>query len=177
MSRIKSFSNASLYPYDEIEIKDEIFNIYKYALVYIGVNFEREDVQDALLASSVGMEDALRTTIAYWYWKEEQKEEFDYPSAFLIQALQGQWKPYNWKDSYLDNPDIKNPCLIWWNDAAREWGQDFRNKWVIDVSDDSGEIMIEFATRNRISLPIAKRWGWQRLKEYILEQSKIMQSF
>jgi hypothetical protein len=177
MLRIKSFNNASLYPYDEIEIKDEIFNTYKYALVYIGVNFEREDVQDALLISSTGMEDALRTTIAYWYWKEEKKEEFDYPSAFLIQALEGQWKPYNWKDSYLDNPNIKNPCLIWWNDAAREWGQDFRNKWVVDVSDNSGEIMIEFATRNRISLGIAKRWGWQRLKEYVLEQSKTMQSF
>ncbi len=46
---LKSFIRASLFDEFEIEIKEEIFSKYKYALAYIGVDFMREDVQEALL--------------------------------------------------------------------------------------------------------------------------------
>ncbi|MEC4814984.1 MAG: hypothetical protein SAK29_17140, partial [Scytonema sp. PMC 1069.18] len=65
---LKSFYQAYLFDPQELEIKDEIFDKYKYALAYIGVDFNREDVQEALLNSVEGFEDALRATIAYWYW-------------------------------------------------------------------------------------------------------------
>ncbi|MBD2682589.1 MULTISPECIES: hypothetical protein [Nostoc] len=178
MLRIKSFNTAYLYDDDELEAKDEIFNQYKYALAHIGIDFYREDVQEIILKSIVGMEDALRATIAYWYWKQANSEEFEHPNAFLIKALQEQWKPYNWQDYYLDNSNFKNPCDQWWQDAALHWGYDFRNQWVVDINEnDAGEIFIIFSTRNRLSLRVAKQWGWERLKEYILEQSQMMNYF
>ena len=58
---------------DEFEL--EVFRIYKKALQHIGVNFDREDVQDAIVYCSFNMEDAFRRTIEYWYTGKMQHQE------------------------------------------------------------------------------------------------------
>ncbi|MCU0518448.1 MAG: hypothetical protein MUC60_16590 [Oscillatoria sp. Prado101] len=48
----------------------EILRSSKYALIYIGVDWGREDVKEALENCIDGMEDALQATIGYWKWKK-----------------------------------------------------------------------------------------------------------
>ncbi|MGK7873673.1 MAG: hypothetical protein AB4426_10300 [Xenococcaceae cyanobacterium] len=155
---------------DDLEIDSitrEIFQKYKYALVYIGVDFSREDVQLAIADCSYGMEEAFQATISYWLWKKKNNQEFEYPSAFLIAALNDQWKPFHWTDEYLDNPNFKSPCQRWWEEAAVAWGTDVRNELVADVAEtDSGYEYVLFRSGKTLSLRIAKVWGWQRVLEY-----------
>jgi hypothetical protein len=149
------------------EAEKDIFNRYKYALAYIGVDFDREDVQDTIVAHLFNLETAFQTTIAYWVWKKKNHEEFEYPNAFFIDALRGQWKPINWKDEYMDNPDLKSPCQRWWEKSASVWGTDVRNQLVADVCEtDSGYEYILFRSEKTLPLRMAKVWGWQRVLEY-----------
>jgi hypothetical protein len=148
------------------EVTQEIFEKYKYALAYIGVDFEREDVQNAVIDCSYGMEEAFQTTISYWIWKQNNNQEFEFPSAFLIAALSNQWKPYDWKDEYLNNPNFKSPSQLWWEEAAVVWGAELRNTLVADVSEDKqGSIKILFLSGKTLSLRTAKAWGWERVLE------------
>ena len=162
---LKSFLRADLFDDFEIEIKEEIFNKYKYALAYIGVDFMREDVQEALLNCVDGFEDAICATIAYWYWITEKSQPF-YANATLIQAIAQRWNSRYWKDEYLDNPNFKSPSSAWWEQAGRIWGTDLRNQTIADVNED----YILLRTGRSLSLSVATRWGWERLREYALEQ-------
>ncbi|HAG84563.1 MAG TPA: hypothetical protein DCL61_26280 [Cyanobacteria bacterium UBA12227] len=165
---LKSFNEAYLFEPEELEAKDEIFNKYKYALAYIGVDFSQEDVQEALLYCVDGFEDALRATIAYWYWLEEHSRPF-YPNSCLIQAISECWDSRYWNDCYLDNPNFKSSCEIFWEEAGKAWGTDFRNQFIADVnSDDKGFEYVMFCNEKTISLAVAKRLGWERLKDYAL---------
>jgi hypothetical protein len=151
------------------ELVKEIFNQYKYALAYIGIDFEREDVQDALSSCLVGMEEAFQATIDYWFWKRKIQEEFEYPNAFLIKALNEQWKPKNWQDAYLDHPAFKSPCQLWWEEAAEAWGADLRNQLVADVREtENGSEEIVFMSGRTLGLRRAKAWGWQKVLDYAL---------
>ncbi|MBR8835181.1 MAG: hypothetical protein DSM106950_14395 [Stigonema ocellatum SAG 48.90 = DSM 106950] len=164
---LKSFPSADLFDSSELEMKEEIFSKYKYALGYIGVDFEREDVQEALLDCIDGFEDAMRATIAYWYWLTENSQPF-YANACFLQAIGQRWDSRYWKDEYLDNPNFKNPSLVWWEEAGRVWGYDLRNQIIADVNiDEQGEYIL-FHTGKRISFSVARRWGWERLREYAL---------
>ena len=162
---LKSFLRADLFDDFEIEIKEEIFSKYKYALAYIGVDFMREDVQEALLNCVDGFEDAICATIAYWYWIAENSQPF-YANATLIQAIAQRWNSRYWKDEYLDNPNFISPSSAWWEQAGRIWGTDLRNQTIADINED----YILFRTGQRVSLSVATRWGWERLREYALEQ-------
>jgi hypothetical protein len=162
---LRSFQRAYLFDDFEIEIKDEIFSKYKYALAYIGVDFEREDVQEALLNCIEGFEDAICATIAYWYWLTENSQPF-YANACLIQAIGQRWKSSYWKDEYLNNPNFKSPSFAWWEQAGKVWGQDLRNQIIADVNED----YILLRTGKRITFSVATRWSWERLKEYALTQ-------
>ena len=110
------------------------------------------------------MEDAFQAIISYWYQKQLTNEKFEYPSAFLIEAISRKWKPYEWEDSYLDNPDFKSPCLHWWDEAASQWGRDVRNSLIADVGENEyGQEQILFRSRKKLSLQTASKWGWQRV--------------
>ena len=160
-----SLKEVSEVEVDEITI--EIFDKYKYALDYIGVNFSRADVQLAIMNCVFGMEAALQATITYWYYLQNNNQKLEYPSAFLIEALSNNWQPKNWKEEYLDNPNFKSPCLRWWDEAANVWGRDVRNSLIADVSEDEyGHERILFRSGEKLSLRIAKRWGWQKVLEY-----------
>ena len=145
---------------DEFEF--EVFRIYKKALLHIGVNFDREDVLDAIVYCSFNMEDAFRSTIEYWYTGKMQ-----YPSAFLISALNEGWKPRRWRDEWLEDPNFKSPCLLWWEEAAFGLGVGKRNALIADVTEDErGKEYVLFTNGKTITLARAKSLGWERLLEY-----------
>lgn len=166
MFSLKSFPTSDLYDFFEIEIKEEIFSQYKYALIYIGVDLSKEDIQDALLNCNEGFEDAIRATIAYWYWLTENSQPF-YANATLLQAIAQRWDSRYWKDEYLENPNFKSPAQLFWEEAARTWGTDERNQLIADVTED----YIFLCTGTRLSFAVATRWGWERLREYARAQT------
>ncbi|MUG92976.1 hypothetical protein F7734_11230 [Scytonema sp. UIC 10036] len=171
MLRLKSFNQAYEFSVEELEAKDEIFTKYKYALAYIGVDFSQEDVQEALLNCLDGFEDALRATIAYWYWLEENSQTLENPNMALIKALYNRWDSRYWKDEYLNNPKFKSPCEIFWEQSLKAWGRDIRNEIIADVnSDDNGFEYVLFRNGKTITLSVAQRLGWEKLKEYALQQ-------
>ncbi|MCD8485876.1 MAG: hypothetical protein LRZ84_03755 [Desertifilum sp.] len=144
-----------------------IFSKYKYALAYIGVDFSEENVQEALLNCMDGFEKALRATIAYWYWLKQHSEPF-YPNACIIKAISDGWDDRYWKDSYLENPNFRNPCDIFWEEAGKVWGIEFRNRSISNIgSDDNGIDYITFFNQKKLPLLSARRIGWERLKEYV----------
>ena len=152
------------------EIEKEIYLKYKPALRYIGVDFSREDVQEAILSCYSGMETAFQAVIAYWKYKQQQQEKI-YPSAALIEALREHWKPFDWQDEYLDDPRFKSPCLIWWEEAGEIWGTDIRNQLIADVNEtNSGEEYILLKTGEKIPLRIAKIRGWDWVLNYTRSQ-------
>ncbi len=158
-------SAKDYYNIDEITI--EVFDKYKYALASIGVNFEREDVQELISSSSNGMEEAFQTTIEYWGSKKIKKEKFEHPSAFLIKALAENWKPNNWSDKYLENSEFKSPGLRWLEEGACQVGREVIDHLVADVFESSsGEEYILFFSEKTLSLRAAKRMGLERVLEY-----------
>lgn len=150
----------------DTEIK-EILNQYKDALRYIGVDFAREDVQEALLSSYEGLESALQSVIAYWYQLQKKNQTLEYPSACLIAALSEGWQPVQWKPEYLDNPNFKSSCIIWWEKAAEVWGESIRNQLVADVIEtDQGYEYILFTSGLILPLNLAQIWGWEKVLDY-----------
>lgn len=158
--------------FDELDtITKEIYRKYKPALKYIGVDFSREDVQDAINYCYFGMEEAFQAVISYWIWQQQNNEKIDYPSALLIEALNEHWKPYNWKDEYLNDSRFKSLCLIWWEEAGKIWGADLRNQLIADVNEThTGEEYILLTTGEKISLNIAQLRGWDWVLNYAQEQ-------
>ena len=152
--------NVTYVEIDEVTL--DIFDKYKYALAYIGVDFDREDVQDAVIDCSQGMEEAFQATIVYWQWKSKQKEDF-YPSAALIDALNKSWKPKYWQEEYLNNPNFKSPYTLWWEQVGEKWGNDVRNQLIADVH-DTGHI--EFMSGDKLRFSVAEAWGWERVLNY-----------
>ena len=145
---------------DEFEL--EIFRIYKAALLYIGVDFDREDVQDAIVYCAFNLEDACRSTIEYFHSGKMQ-----YPNAFLIKALTQGWKPWHWRDEWLEDPNFKSPCLLWWEEAAFALGVNKRNALIADVTEDErGQEYVLLTNGETLSLARAKSLGWERLIEY-----------
>ncbi len=167
---LKSFDGADEFDALELEAKDEVFSKYKYALAYIGVDFTQEDIQEALLNCIAGFEDALRATIAYWYWLQANSETLENPNSCLIMALNNRWSSRYWKDEYLNHPNLKNPCELFWEESLKAWGRDTRNEIISDVnSDETGFEYVLFCNGKTISLSTAKRLGWEKLKEYALQ--------
>ena len=83
------------------------------------------------------------------------------------------WDDRYWKDSYLENPNFKNPCHIFWEEAGKVWEFDVRNQIIADVnSDDKGYEYVMFQNAKTISLLAAKRLGWEKLKEYLYKNIK-----
>ena len=145
---------------DEFEL--EVFRIYKAALLYIGVDFEREDVQYAIVYCSFNLEDACRSAIEYYHSGKMQ-----HPNAFLIKALNQGWKPWRWRDEWLEDPNFKSPCLLWWEEAGYELGVSKRNALIADVTEDSrGREYVLLTSGETLSLAQAKSMGWERLKEF-----------
>ena len=83
---------------DELnKIELEIYRKYKPALVYIGVDFAREDVQTAIINCYSGMEAAFQAVISYWIYKQKNQEKM-YLSAALIEAMYNHWQPFDWRN-------------------------------------------------------------------------------
>lgn len=151
----------------------EILHKYKAALTYIGVDFSREDVQEALENAYEGIEAVFQRVIEYWYFLQEQNRPF-YANACLLKALQDGWTPHHWTDDYLKNPDFKSPCLVWWEKAAQVWGEQIRNQLVADVSEtDGGYEYILFNSGKTLPLQIAQVWGWERVLNYAQQSQTI----
>jgi hypothetical protein len=151
---------------DEIEL--EIYRKYRNALRAIGVDLSREDIQETLINCNFGMESAFQAVITYWKYKQKLKEAF-YPNAALIEALNEHWQPFDWRDEYLEDPSFKSPCLLWWEEAGKRWGEDKRNQLIADVNEtDRGDQYILLRSGEKISLAIAKSKGWEWLDNFII---------
>ena len=152
------------------QIEQEIYRKYKPALKYIGVDFSREDIQEAILYCSWGLESAFQAVIVYWKYKKQQ-QEIIYPNAALIEALKEHWQPFDWQDKYLDDSRFKSPCLIWWEKAGDIWGADLRNQLIADVNetDLEGEYIL-LKTGEKLSLKIANMRGWDWVLNYARSQ-------
>lgn len=156
--------------YSELdEVGLETFRLYKYALCQIGVDFNRTDVQEAVIYNYFHIEDAFRATIAYWC----RGRMIEHPSAFLIAALSEGWKCNYWQDEWLKDPQLKNPCLKWWNDAAVYLGH-YRDSIIADVNEDKhGNNYILFTNGKTMRLETAQRIGWERVLQYGIEQGLV----
>ena len=148
------------------EITREIYHKYRYALKAIGVKTARQDVQEAIINCNQGMEAAFQRTIEYWLYLQETGTNLDYPSALLIKALEENWVPRHWQKSYLEDPRLKSPCQIWWEEALEIWGEGVRNSLVADVSDRDGVDMIFFSSGAKMQLKVAEARGWEAVLEY-----------
>ncbi len=151
--------------YDKDSIEYEVFKLYERALVAVGVNFFRGDVQDALNGCSDGLEDALRAAISYILWLKEQEKEI-HATMILVRSLNEKWKPREWCDEYLDLPMLKSYGQKWWEGAEKIWGYDKRNQLVADIVYDQGKEYIVFTNGKEMLLEIAWRWGWERVLDY-----------
>lgn len=155
-------------------VTKEIYCKYKPALKYIGVDFSREDVQEAINYCYVGIESAFQAVISYWIWQQQSNKKIDYPNALFIEALSDRWKPYNWKDEYLNDSRFKSSCLIWWEEAGKRWGTDLRNKLIADVNEtDTGEEYILLTSGEKMSLNITKIRGWDWALNYAQEKQAL----
>ena len=68
------------------------------------------------------------------------------------------------------DPELKNPCLKWWDDAAIYLGH-YRDIIVSDVTEDKhGNEYILFTNGRTMSLETAQRSGWERVLQYCIEQ-------
>jgi len=144
------------------EEQREILRIYKYALIHIGVDFPREDVQEAIELCVDGLEDACRSTIRCW-----KMEKMEYPSAFFITALYEQWQPYYWNPAWMEDPHFISPAQKWWKEAETGMGRDLRNYLIADVVDsESGADYIVFNNGRTLTLKLAQQLGWQKVIEY-----------
>jgi hypothetical protein len=149
------------------EIALEIYRQYRHALIYIGVDLSSEDVREAIVNCSFGMEAAFQAVITYWQYKQQRQEPF-YPNAALIEALNEHWQPFNWRDEYLEDVRFKSPCSIWWEEAGKLWGEETRNQLIADVNkSDRGDEYILLRSGEKISLAIARSKGWEWLWDYI----------
>ncbi len=150
-----------------------ILRQYQAALIFIGIDFSREDVQEALQETFDGFEDALMAVISYWKWK---KEKLEYPSRVLIDALQEGWKPFDWDDRWMQDPRFVPPSQKWWKEAELWMGRDLRNWLIIDVVDNppsySSLGYIVFRNKETLSFETAKRLSWEELIEYAKERAE-----
>ncbi|MBD1838867.1 hypothetical protein [Coleofasciculus sp. FACHB-501] len=150
-----------------------ILRQYQAALIFIGVDFSREDVQEALQETFDGFEDALMAVISYWRWNEEK---LDYPSRVLVDALQKKWKPKKWDHGWMQDPRFIPPGQRWWKEAELRMGYELRNRLIVDVVDNSPSSSslgyIVFRNKETLSLEVANRLGWERLIEYAKERAE-----
>jgi hypothetical protein len=153
------------------EIAREIYLKYRYALIYIGVDLAREDIQEAFVNCAFGMEAALQAVITYWQYKQQNQEVF-YANAALIESLNEHWQPFDWQDRYLDDPRFQSPCLLWWEEAGKRWGIEERNQLIADVNQtDLGDEYILLRSGAKVSLAIARSKGWEWLEELVQSRS------
>lgn len=156
--------------YELDEITREIYQKYKPALQYIGVDFSQEEVQTAIVNCYFGMESAFQAVIVYWRYKQQTKTPF-YANAALIEALHEHWKPFNWQDEYLEDSRFKSNCLLWWEEAGEVWGKEVRNQLIADVNETNfGDEYILLQNGEKISLKIARLRGWDWVKDYAQSQ-------
>ena len=140
------------------EDRQPIFNQYKYALMYIGVDFNREDVIEALQECFYDFESVLQSIISYWKYK---RENIEYPSAAFIKAVQDQWKPFEWDSRWLDDPRFKSPGQIWWEEAEIGLGRDRRNYLIADtIEPESQPSYVLFRNGRTVRLSVAQRRDW-----------------
>lgn len=145
---------------DEIEL--EIYRKYKYALLHIGVQLNWDEVQESIFLNTSSMESAFQRTIEVY-----KTGQLKHPTGFLMKALAEGYKSYHWNDEWLNDPNFKNPCLKYWEEAARVWGYDLRNALIIDVKEDkNGNQSVVFANGGSMPLNRAISLGWQQVLEY-----------
>ncbi|MEL6928897.1 MAG: hypothetical protein AAFO95_09700 [Cyanobacteria bacterium J06600_6] len=87
---------------DWLEEEDHIIRIYQPSLEAIGIDFERDEIDDYLKTCSFDLEDRLRAIIAWYIYLLTNNKHLPDPNKIFIQAFQEEWKPRYWQDKYLE---------------------------------------------------------------------------
>lgn len=78
-----------------------IIQLYKPSLQAIGIDFERDDIDDYLKMCSFDLENRLRAIIAWYVYLLANNKYLPDPNQIFIQAFREQWQPRYWQDKYL----------------------------------------------------------------------------
>ncbi len=157
--------------WDKDSVEYEIFKQYERTLIAIGVNFSRDDIQDALEGCTYGLEDAFRATISYAIWLRTQDKEV-LADAILLNALNNLWKPRYWHDDFLSLKQFQSQGQKWYENAAKIWGHDVRNQLVSDVFIDEGKEFIRFANGKEMLVDTAWKRGWEEVRAYAISKGR-----
>lgn len=153
---------------------EEIIKKYAPALTTIGVDFFNSEVEETIYYCSQDMEDAFRSTISYWHYKQNHGKDFGSPNNFLIKALRENWHPYEWDDKWMENRMFKSAGMKWLDEVEINWGRDKCNYLVADIQETilGTRATIIFRSGRNIYLREVSRMTWEDLLEYAQGRDK-----
>lgn len=138
---------AVYYEYiDDIVV--EIFDKYKWGLRRLGVNFSQE-LLETIVYCSYNLESTLMAFCSWALWLKSQgeKPDPDVLSYTLIEALRSQdgWIPYEYQKNFLQQhlDILDSPKNSLWKAAAKQLGEDFRNRVIADISEQGNIIFMD----------------------------------
>jgi hypothetical protein len=150
---------------EQINYEEEILKPYLPALIAIGVDFQREDVTEAIELCNEGLEEAVMAFIVWW---RNRGKSLQYPSAGFIQALYDQWKPKAnvWDEEILNLPELQPRYHKWLEKATQLWGKDFIDATIIDFGIKiNGIEYITLSNNETFSLDYIYRLGFEGFKK------------
>ncbi len=153
-----------MFDYEE----NRIFLKYKNALVGVGVNLSDESVIDYIESCNHDLENRFQAIISYWYWLQTQQREIGDANQLLIRAFEEQWKPFEWKEEFLNNDQFKSLAEKWWDKARKI---DILNNLIVDVKDNlwsGGKIIFKNPTGELWTMDLERAidMSWQEIIEY-----------
>ena len=152
----------------DYDVENEIFLKYKNALVAIGVDLTNNEVIDYITGCNYELEARFQAIISYWYWLKTQEREIGDANQLLIQAFYQQWKPFEWKEEFLNNDEFRSPAEKWWDRARKV---EILNSLIIDVQDNfwsGGKIIFKDPNGEpwTMDLERAMDMSWQQIIEH-----------
>ncbi|MEH2338895.1 hypothetical protein [Nostoc sp.] len=152
----------------------ELIDIYRPALMALGVDLYLEEVQEAFEGCTSGLEDCFRSAIVYMLWLQSKGKEIVSPNAILIESMRNRWTTKYWKDDFIELPQLQSLGQRWWRAAQEQWGYDVRNRLVSNVYFDNEREYIKFSNGRTLRVDTAYRCGWNSTLEYATTDNPIL---
>ena len=118
------------------DIKVEIFNKYKWALIRLGINFDRE-ILEAIVYCPSNLENVFKAFCAWVLWLKNkgEKPESEILKETLLKALNDGWTPFKFQEKFLQKYQdlFINSQDFFWQQAQKYLGNELRNKLIADI--------------------------------------------